>query len=160
MTTLSKISAPAIRFLAASAIALGLIPISAHAHDRPDCQAHVQREASDRIPAHFKALNLTQDQQEKLRAIEAAHQELMRKNMDTLSANRAAEREVIEASSFDEQKAQKLSAQAAKIMEENHLATLRFRHEIYQILTPEQRAKFDAMRKQRQDNKRRGPPQS
>ena len=39
-------------------------------------------------------------------------------------------------------------------MGDNNLATLRFRHEIYQILTPEQRAKFDAMRKQRIDNKR------
>ena len=154
MTTLGKYSTAVIRFLAASAIALGLVPLAAQAHDRGDCAQQVQRDASSKLPAHFKALNLTQDQQEKLQAIEASHLELMRTNMTLLRANRAAERALVEAPGFDEQTARKLAAQDAKIMEENNLATLRFRHEIYQLLTPEQRAKFDAMRKERMDSKR------
>ncbi len=155
MTALSKFSTPAIRFLVASAIALGLAPIAAQAHDRMDCgQTPYHHEMSDRIPAHFKALDLTQDQQEKLQSIQATHQELMRKNMERLRANKASERALIEASSFDERKAEKLAAQDAKIMGENNLATLRFRHEIYQILTPEQRAKFEEMRKQHPPTRR------
>lgn len=154
MTTFSKFSSPAIRFLAASAIALGLVPLSAQAYDRADCAQYGQRDMSQKIPAHFKALNLSQDQQEKLQAIEATHLELMRKNMDTLRTNKAAERELVEMPNFDEQKARAFAARDAKIMEENNLATLRFRHEIYQILTPEQRAKFDAMRKERMNNRR------
>lgn len=155
MTTLARISIPAIRFLAASAIALGLVPFAAQAHDTAGCAPHYQHGMSERMPSHFKALNLSADQQEKIRAIEAAHQETMRKNMELIRANKAAERQLIESPSFDEAKAQQLAAKSAKIMEDNNLATLRFRHEIYQILTPEQRAKFDAMRQQHQENRQR-----
>lgn len=153
MTTRCKFSAQAIRVLAASAIALGLVPLTAQADDRGNCVPY-HRDASQQMPAHMKALNLTPEQQEKVRAIETAHREIMRKNMELLNANKAAERRLIEAPNFDEQKAQKLATQDAKIMGDSNLATLRFRHEIYQILTPEQRAMFDAMRKQRIDNKR------
>lgn len=155
MTRLSQVSTPAIRFLAASVIALGLAPITAQARDKSDCPAYYQYDASTKMPGHFKALNLSADQQEKIRAIEAAHQEVMHKNMALMHANRAAERELVEAPGFDEAKAEKLAASNAKIMENNNLTTLRFRHEIYQILTPEQRARFDAMRKQRQDSRLR-----
>lgn len=154
MTTRFKFSAQTIRVLAASAIALGLVPLTAQADDRANCAPYRHYDASQQMPAHIKALNLTPEQQEKVRAIETAHREIMRKNMELLSANKAAERRLIEAPNFDEQKAQKLATQDARIMGDNNLATLRFRHEIYQILTPEQRAKFDAMRKQRIDNKR------
>ena len=154
MTTRFKFSAQTIRVLAASAVALGLVPLAAQADDRANCASYHHYDASQPMPAHIKALNLTPEQQEKVRAIETAHREFMRKNMELLSANQAAERALIEAPNFDEQKAQKLATQDARIMGDNNLATLRFRHEIYQILTPEQRAKFDAMRKQRMDNKR------
>ena len=155
MTTFSKVSTPAIRFLAASAIALGLVPVAAHAYDKTGCPAYAQYDASERMPNHFKALNHSPDQQEKIRAIEANHREIMQKNMTLMRANRTAERELVEAANFDEAKAEKLAASNAKIMENNNLTTLRFRHEIYQILTPEQRAKFDTMRKQRQDSRQR-----
>jgi protein CpxP len=154
MTSRFKFSAQTIRVLAASAIALGLVPLTAQADDRVNCVPYYHRDASQQMPAHMKSLNLTAEQQEKFRAIETAHREIMRKNMELLSTNKVAERELVEAPNFDEQKAQKLATQDAKIMGDNNLATLRFRHEIYQILTPEQRAKFDAMRKQRIDNKR------
>ena len=148
MTTFTKLSTPAIRFLIASAIAFGLVPVNAQAQNMMDCGQQHQRYAGIGIPPHFKALNLNQEQQEKLRAIQAAHQEVMRKNMELLHSNKAAERELVEAPSFDEQKAEKLAMQDAKIMGDNNLTTLRFRHEIYQILTPEQRTKFNGMRKQ------------
>lgn len=154
MATLLKLSTPALRFLAASAIALGLVPLSANAQSARDSAPHYQRAVDAAIPPHFKALNLSKEQEEKLQAIEATHQELMRKNMDKLRANRVAEREIVEAPSFNEKKAEKLSAQDAEIMRENNLATLRFRHEIYQILTPEQRTKLSDMRKQHQPMRR------
>jgi protein CpxP len=150
MAHVSKISTVALRFLAASTIALGLVPLT-YAHEGMECAPHFQKDGAQNVPPHFKALNLTQDQQEKLRAISAAHQEVMQKNMELMRANRQAEKEVVQASSFDEYKAQKLAAQDARVMEANNLATLRFRHELYQILTPEQRTKFDAMRNQRHD---------
>ena len=153
MSTLTRISTPAIRFLAASAIALGLVPFTAQARDATGCAPQYQYGMSERMPGHFKALNLSADQQEKIRAIETAHQQTMRKNMELMRANKTAERELVEAPSFDEAKAQRLATKNAKIMEDNNLTTLRFRHEIYQILTPEQRAKFDTMRQQRQESR-------
>lgn len=148
MITFAKFSTPAFRFLAASAIAFGLVPVTAQAQSMMDCGQHQPHYAGTGIPPHFKALNLSQEQQEKLRAIQATHQEIMRKNMEQIHSNKAAERELVEAPSFDEQKAEKLAMQDARIMGDNNLATLRFRHEIYQILTPEQRTKFNGMRKQ------------
>lgn len=150
MKNVSKISTVALRFLAASTIALGLVPVT-YAHDGAECPAYYQKDSAQKMPAYYKDLNLTQDQQEKLRAISAAHQEVMHKNMELLRSNRQAEKEVVQASSFDEYKAQKLAAQDAKVMEANNLATLRFRHELYQILSPEQRTKFEAMHNQRHD---------
>ncbi len=149
MTHRFKFSTQAIRVLTASAIAFGLAPVAAEARGFDDCAAQYQQEGADRIPSHLKSLNLSKDQQEKLRAIESAHREMMRKNMALLKTNHAEESKLVEASSFDEKKAEKLAADSARIMEENNLATLRFRHQIYQILTPEQRAQFDGMRKQR-----------
>lgn len=150
MSRVSKISTVALRFLAASTIALGLVPVT-YAYDGAACAPYFQKDGAQNLPPHFKALNLTQDQQEKVQAISAAHQELMHKNMEQLRSNRQAEKDLVQASSFDEYKAQKLAAQDAKVMEANNLATLRFRHELYQILTPEQRTKFEAMRNQRHD---------
>lgn len=150
MKNISKISTVALRFLAASTIALGLVPAT-YAHDGAECASYFQKDGAQKMPPSFKELNLTQDQQEKVRAISAAHQEVMHKNMEQLHSNRQAEKDVVQASSFDEYKAQKLAAQDAKVMEANNLATLRFRHELYQILTPEQRTKFEAMRNQRHD---------
>ena len=150
MTKTLKISTVALRFLAASTIALGLLP-AAYAYDGVECGSHYQMSSGQKMPPFYKELNLSQDQQEKFRAISAAHQEVMHKNMETLRANRQAEKEVVQANSFDEYKAQKLAAQDAKVMEANNLATLRFRHELYQILTPEQRIKFETLRNQRHE---------
>ena len=148
MAHASKISTVALRFLAASTIALGLIPAT-YAHEGAECAPLFQKNYAQKMPAFYKELNLTQEQQEKLRAISVAHQDVLHKNMEVLQSNREAEREVVQASGFDEYKAQKLAAQDAKVMEANNLATLRFRHELYQILTPEQRTKFEALHNQR-----------
>lgn len=150
MENVSRISTIALRFLAASTIALGLMSVT-YAYDGGECTPYYQKDSAQRMPPFYKELNLSQDQQEKLRAISAAHQEVMHKNMEALRSTRQAEKEVVQANSFDEYKAQKLAAQDAKVMEANNLATLRFRHELYQILTPEQRTKFEAMRNQHHD---------
>ena len=154
MAKTHKISTVALRFLAASTLALGLLP-AAYAYDGVECGSYYQMSSGQKMPPFYKELNLSQDQQEKFRAISAAHQEVMHKNMEALRANRQAEKDVVQANSFDEYKAQKLAAQDAKVMEANNLATLRFRHELYQILTPEQRTKFETLRNQRHDTMQR-----
>ena len=155
MKNISKISTVALRFLAASTIALGLVPAT-YAHDGTECTSYFQKDGVQKMPPSFKELNLTQDQQEKVRAISAAHQEVMHQNIQRLHDNKDAEVALIESPSFDEAKAQRLVDAESKIMAENHLATLRFRHEIYQILTPEQRTKLEASRNQRHEARHRG----
>lgn len=152
----SKISSTVIRFIAVSTIALGLLPVSVQAAETTICDQYTYHAGSPGIPAHFTALGLSSDQQEKLRAIAAAHQEVINKNLQWLRDNRKTVNALIESPSFDEAKAQHLVDTEAKIMAENHLATLRFRHEIYQILTPEQRTKLDNSRTQRHEARHRG----
>lgn len=153
----SKLSINAICLLAASAFALGLAPSSAAAHSGPCYPSGSQHMHGDQLPPHIKALNLSQDQKEKLQAIQAAHKEVLNQSREQMRANKAAERELVESPNFDEKKAESLAAQDAKIMETNALATLRFRHEIYQILTPEQRAKFNQMNIERHKSRQPQP---
>ena len=156
-TKISRLSSPVIRFMAVSTIALGLLPASAQAAEPSGyCDHYAYHAGSQAIPAHYKALGLSADQQEKFRAIAAAHQEVMSKNSQRLRDNKKLENALIESPNFDEAKAQRLVDTEAKIMAENQLATLRFRHEIYQILTPEQRTKLEASRNQRHEARHRG----
>lgn len=156
-TKVSKLSTSLIRFMATSTIALGLLPNIAHAGDRApvNCDSSMQYGSSQGIPPHYKALGLSPEQQEKMRAISAAHQEVMQKNLRLMSDNQQAERALVEAPVFDENKAQHLVDSDAKIMRESNLATLQFRHQIYQILTPEQREKFNKMRAQHPEMRQR-----
>jgi len=153
MPLTQKNSLPLTIFLAISALMLGLIPFAHAGEDNVACTPHNQYHSAQKIPAHYKALNLNTVQQEKLRAISAAHQEVLHKNMQLMRANRLAEQKLVESPDFDEVRAQQLAAQDAKIMGDNNLATLRFRHEVYQVLTPEQRMKFDGMRSQNQESR-------
>lgn len=151
----ARFSPTVIRFIAVSTIALGLLPVSAQAAEPAMCDHYTYHAGSQAIPAHYKALGLSADQQEKLRAIAAAHQEVMTNNLQRLRDNKKMESALIESADFDESKAQRLVDTEAKIMAENHLATLRFRHEIYQILTPEQRAKLETSRRHRHEARHR-----
>lgn len=149
------LSLSVIRFITVSTIALGLLPISAQAAQPAMCDPYTYHAGSQTIPAHYKALGLSADQQEKLRAIAAAHQEVMHQNIQRLHDNKKSEVALIESPSFDEAKAQRLVDAESKIMAENHLATLRFRHEIYQILTPEQRTRLETARSHRHEARHR-----
>ena len=142
----TKLSINAICVLALSAVSLGLVPSAASAYTGGGYANQSQNVYATQLPPHLKALNLSQEQKEKLQSVQLAHQQVLNTSLDQMRINKAAERDLVESPSFDEKKAEKLAAEDAKIMEANTLATLRFRHEIYQILTPEQRVKFKELK--------------
>ena len=145
------------QLLAISTLAIAL-PFSALSHAEPDqpdqnkhCGGHhgkpghgfKQRAnwAESGVPRHLHALNLTQDQQDKIFAItheqapvKYAQHKQQRETMEAL-------RTLAQADKFDEAKAQQLADQLGKLEKERVLNRLKTEATINAVLTPEQRAK-------------------
>lgn len=90
---------------------------------------------------HLRALNLTQDQQDKIFAImheqapaKYAQHKQQRETMESL-------RTLAQADSFDEAKAQQLTDQLAQLEKEKAMSRLKTEAKITALLTPEQRQK-------------------
>tara|TARA_Y100001956_G_scaffold41417_1_gene40583 strand:+ start:922 stop:1362 length:441 start_codon:yes stop_codon:yes gene_type:complete len=101
------------------------------------------------------ALDLTVDQQAQIKSIitelkaDEKDRKLERKE------NREAFRALVEAESFDEDKAQALMSDIKAERSEKVLAHLKSRHQIWQLLTVEQREKLTEMREKRKNKQRR-----
>ena len=93
------------------------------------------------VAHHFKALNLTQDQQDKIFAIKHEQAPIKyaqhKQHRETLLALRS----LAQADQFDEAKAQQLADQLGKLEKEKVLNRLKTEAKISAVLTPEQRAK-------------------
>ena len=140
------------QLLAISTLAIAL-PFSALSHAEPGkhCDRHDDKHGhgfkhranwgEPGVPHHFKALNLTQDQQDKIFAI--AHEQAPvkyaqhKQHRETLEALRT----LAQADKFDEAKAQQLADQLGKLEKEKVLNRLKTEAKISAVLTPDQRAK-------------------
>lgn len=140
------------QLLAISTLAIAL-PFSAlsHAGSGKDCDRHDKKRGhgfkhggqfgGTGTPHHFKALNLTQDQQDKIFAI-------MHEQAPAKYAQRKQQRETMEAlrtlaqaDKLDEAKAQQLTDQFGQLEKEKALSRLKTEAKISALLTPEQRQK-------------------
>lgn len=108
------------------------------------------RQPMSAMPMYFKELDLTTEQQDKVKAIWAAQSDEMKVVWKQLRTNREAEQSLIEAPKFDTAKAQKMADADAKLIAQNNVTLLKSRHDIYQVLTPDQRTKLEAIRLQKQ----------
>lgn len=144
------------QLLAISTLAIAL-PFSAlsHADSGKDCGKHGDKRghgfhqsfkhggnfSEHGASRHFKALNLTQDQQDKIFAIKheqaPAKYAQHKQHRETLEALRT----LALADKFDEAKAQQLADQLGKLEKEKVLNRLKTEAKINAVLTPEQRAK-------------------
>lgn len=137
------------QLLAISTLAIAL-PFSAlsHADTGKHCNKHGGKseryaEMGERgVPPHLRALNLTQDQQDKVFAItheqapvKYAQHKQQRETMQALHT-------LAQADFFDEAKAQQLTDQLAKIEKEKAMSRLKTEAKITALLTPEQRVKM------------------
>ena len=128
------------------AIALPFASLS-HADAGKHCERHGNKSShhasmtQNGVPPHFRALNLTQDQQDKVFAImheqapaKYAQHKQQRETMEAL-------RTLAQADTFDEAKAQQLTDQLGKLEKEKALSRIKTEAKINAVLTPEQRQK-------------------
>lgn len=106
-----------------------------------------------------KALALTPEQQTEIRAILAESRTDMTARQDEAKANRAAIRSMLAATTLEEPKLRDLLHKQSELQADRIIARQGVRSRIEQILTPEQQAKWDELRQQRQERReRRGKP--
>lgn len=106
---------------------------------------------------HFaRGLDLTEAQRDKL--FELRHQQApaLRNHMKELRTARKELRELAMSDKYDEKRAQALSERAAKAQAAIALLNAQRSNAFYNVLTPEQRQKFEQMRKQRSERRQGG----
>lgn len=106
----------------------------------------------------LKKLDLTETQQTKIDQIMQKQQEAMKTAMADRRAQREDMKSLVEQDTFDAAKAERLIAQQQDKERASKLGMLRTQHEIYKVLTPEQREKAKVMRAEWKEkmNERRG----
>jgi len=101
----------------------------------------------------FEKLNLTDQQKEDMKTIMSA-QKTERKDRKTDAerlAQRAEMQALMQAETFDEAKAKELIENKQAKNTEQRLAKMKAKHEMYQLLTDEQKAEFAEMQMKRQN---------
>ncbi len=101
------------------------------------------------------ALDLTVDQQAQIKSIITELKADKKDRKLERKENREAFRALVEAESFDEDKAIALMSDIKAERSEKVLAHLKSRHQIWQLLTVEQREKLTEIREKRKNKQRR-----
>ncbi len=136
------------KMIAVTAMAMAL-PMSAYAGHHGD--GHNQGQSEMRGHHHqgmglLKQLDLTEEQQAKVKDIMSQQKNNMKQAMGDRREHRDDMRGLVESDAFDAQKARALIAEQQAQELEMKLAMLKAQHEIYKLLTPEQREKAKAIR--------------
>jgi len=88
----------------------------------------------------FKKLDLSDAQKEQMKTIMRAYKEA---NKESKAAHKAAMKALMDAPAFDEEQAQTLIAEREAQRADKQLSMLKMKHEMYQVLTEEQKVKYD-----------------
>lgn len=145
------------RFMIASSIALGVsLPASANAagDKNLDCKGSYERHgrhgefnaASHPIPPYLKKLNLTDEQKGKIESLVQNQAQVMHDKIKVMHEAKMELRHIPMSSEYDEAKVKALSESSAKEMAEIAELHARTDHQIYQLLTPEQRKQMEEQR--------------
>jgi len=100
----------------------------------------------------FKKLDLSDAQKEQMRAIMTAHKEA---NKESKAAYKADMKALMDAPVFDEEQAQTLIAEREAQRADQQLSMLKMKHEMYQVLTEEQKVKYDQREAKKMERKSR-----
>lgn len=156
------------KMIAITAMAM-TIPMSAQAgqHAGDEKKPHSEMRHHQHGAHHggmrvLKKLDLTESQQAKIDQIMKQQKEAMKGAMADRRAQRDDMKALVEQDTFDAAKAERLIAQQQDRERASKLGMLRTQHEIYKVLTPEQREKAKAMRAEWKEkmNERRGKKSS
>ena len=129
-----------------------LVSVSASANAKEHSEHRGEFLLSKRAVA---ALDLTVDQQAQIKSIIEGLKADKKERKLERKENREAFRALVEAENFDEDKAKALMSDIKTERSEKMLAHLKSRHQIWQLLTVEQREKLSEMREKRKDKQRR-----
>jgi protein CpxP len=129
-----------------------LVSLSASANAKEHSEHRGEFLLSKRAVA---ALDLTVDQQAQIKSIIEGLKADKKERKLERKENREAFRALVEAENFDEDKAKALMSDIKTERSEKMLAHLKSRHQIWQLLTVEQREKLTEMREKRKDKQRR-----
>jgi Spy/CpxP family protein refolding chaperone len=147
--------------LAAAGIALAM-PLAAHADPMMDgphgrCGAHGGMGHGGfggfgGFGEHgLRGLNLTEEQRDKIFDIRHAQEPAGRAKLKELREARSNLEALTHAPTYDEAKVRALTDKSATVMAELARMHARTEHQIYQILTPEQRKQFEERKAQREE---------
>jgi protein CpxP len=107
------------------------------------------------LPRMFEQLNLTQEQRDKINQIMNEGKPVRQDKMKALWENRKALRDQAMAETYDAQRVRELADQQAKLRAELTVMRTETFHNIYSVLTPEQKQKLVEMKQQRKGQHRR-----
>jgi len=104
----------------------------------------------------LRELNLSQDQQDKIKQIMEKHKPDAKAQFETMRANFKALNDAAKAEPYDAKKVQALADQQAKQQAAFIVERTATKHEIYAVLTPEQKQKWSELPPPRPDGEKRG----
>jgi len=127
------------RFLVAAAVSL-TVPLAALAVSQPAGACGFEPgEEGGRMPPYLQALELSEVQRDKVFEIMHGQAPAMRDKGKAIHKTEEALRALAQSPDYSDAKARELADGVAKAMAEMSLARLKLEHQIFEILTPEQR---------------------
>lgn len=105
------------------------------------------------IEKMFKTLNLTTDQQAKIRAIKDSNQENMKANREQFRSIRSQLNQIATTNPIDESKLNTLITQKTSLMTSMMKNKVMIKNQIFNVLTPEQQKKYLQMMNQMETKK-------
>jgi protein CpxP len=110
-------------------------------------------------PPFLAGLKLTDEQQDKVFAIVYAGAPAMREQVKALHKAHEALRDINQSPQYDENRVKGLAEAAAKADSQLTILRVRTEHDIYALLTPEQRKQLEEHRRERGPRDHDNPPQ-
>ena len=104
------------------------------------------------MPMSFSQLNLTEQQQQKMQAMMASSQGQNTGWMANMQAHHAEMQALMESETFDDNMAKEMIERHQLQMSESRLTMLKTRHQMYQLLSDEQKEEFRNMQQSRMMN--------
>ena len=151
---LGSVLAASLLGLSATGTALA-VPDAGPAHGQRAAYEHYGRHHEGGLPRVFERLNLTQEQRDKISQIMDGSKQARQEKRKALWESRKALRDQAMAETYDAQRVQELADQQAKLQAELTVMRTETFHNVYSVLTPDQKKSLAEMQKQWKGQHRR-----
>lgn len=133
-------------------VAMGAMLLFAQTTDQPEGKRGFGKKGFGKRGGHarmFRALDLTEEQKTQIRQIRQASREKIQPIREQMKANRQRLAELSAGGTFDQAQVQAVAAQQGSLTAQMIVERESVKSQIFQILTPEQKAKAAELREQR-----------